>query len=482
MEDGERIEKIYRKGTRLKETLDPRFHHFIEEPMRRLEEARLKVSMRLFRPYYEEESALLWIGRHLELHPVDRKLLYHLNIISNIIHNGTGRSEIFPLYRRLPQEALGGLSKGGRRNAQASLLLRGGFAAGGKKPEGLGTSGYTAEQELLGSWAERDGCWKDFADGFLQKNGARFLSSGSEARVYLKNGYVYKTIDWNHYGTMAKVLDRISIHNAFFPETKMEVLGFGMRDDAEDNRGFCVIVKQPFVVGEIPSGPEEVHTAMKESGIDLPSFASAWCFLDKKENILLYDLHDQNIVVDKYGNVQVFDCEAFINTDPKLHGTFEIPDVKGSEAAVRRIDTILDSLLPVPMSRRWFLDTFSSPESGLAEQLDACGHIDGTVRTPTGQEYLVEADPEDPGNVLISTPTQVAAMLRGCPDIPGGKYIAVLSDLVHGKTVDTPSGPVRFSLDRGRLEKCPSQRTLKKTCRSERKINPVIESTKGMHL
>lgn len=99
----------------------------VEEPM-----------LPLFKPYLDEESALLWLSRYLEGNTVDRKVLYHLNITSNIIQNGTGRPEIFSLFKRLPQEVFGGLSKGGRRNAQASLLLRGGYGTAGKKPESVG--------------------------------------------------------------------------------------------------------------------------------------------------------------------------------------------------------------------------------------------------------------------------------------------------------------------------------------------------------
>ena len=237
----------------------------------------------LFKPYLDEESALLWLSRYLEGNTVDRKVLYHLNITSNIIQNGTGRPEIFSLFKRLPQEVFGGLSKGGRRNAQASLLLRGGYGTTRKKPESVGASGYTAEQELLGAWAERDGCWSDYADSSLMNKGAKFYTSGSEAKVYKKGGYVYKTIDWSHYGSMAKVIDRISIHNAIFPETRMEVIGFGMRDDREDNRGFSVVVRQPFVRGSIPSGPDIVHEKMREKGLDLPSFAAAWSFITESK-------------------------------------------------------------------------------------------------------------------------------------------------------------------------------------------------------
>ena len=415
-----------------------------------------------FAAYLEGESALLWISRHLEKGGVDRKLLYHLNILSNIIQNGTGKPEIFPLFKRLPQEVFGGLSKGGRRNAQASCLLRGGFVTGGKKPESIGASGYTLEQELLGAWAERDGCWSDYADSTVLKNGAKFLSSGSEARVYQKAGYVYKTIDWNHYGSMTKVLDRISIHNALFPETGMEILGFGMKDDSEDNRGFSVIVRQPFIRGRIPDGPEEVHQGMKQRGLDLPSFTASWFFLTESENVIIYDVHDQNVVIDKSGLVHVFDCEALINTDPKLHGHFVIPEITGSETAVREIDRLLDRLLPVTMDRTLFEEIYSTDENGLSRQLRALGYYDGPVHIGNNIEYLVEVNPENENEVLLSTPDKASLLLSENPEISGCPA-PVRKALSAGRAVELNGSLARLSLDKGRIVLTPIKRNISKT-------------------
>lgn len=40
-------------------------------------------------------------------------------------------------------------------------------------------------------------------------------------------------------------LDRISLHNAFFPETRLKVIGFGKTKD----NNFQILVEQPFIIG-----------------------------------------------------------------------------------------------------------------------------------------------------------------------------------------------------------------------------------------
>lgn len=52
--------------------------------------------------------------------------------------------------------------------------------------------------------------------------------------------------NYTHYIQPILALDRISIHNALFPETELHVLGFGRLKDG----AFQVIAEQPYIKGE----------------------------------------------------------------------------------------------------------------------------------------------------------------------------------------------------------------------------------------
>lgn len=423
------------------------------------------------RPYLEKESAIKWLAVHLGGGmEIDRKTMYHLNIANSITQH---EKEI---YKRIPSSRFGGLPEGGRRNVAASLLLRAGKEANGRKQEDILPSGYTREQQLVGSWAERDGCWEDYAEQALRDKGMKDLDFGSEARVLKGDGgYVYKTIDMSHYGSLEKVLDRISLHNAIFPETAMTVEGFGTRDDAETREDYVVTVRQPFVQGRAHTGPgalDEVRAQMKKRDFDLvkpvatpdeiedarrlgkpvPEYASSfWCLTPEDKSVLLYDLHDQNMVFDDKGNMLVFDCEIRLNDSPRLGGPYEIPSVEWDEDAVRRIDAFMEELVPAVKNRREFEAMYATDDNLLREQLEYTGRYEGLVCGPfDGDRWLVAVNPENNDEVLVLPKRNAGLMISILPD---GQFTPEeRSRLVNGLSITGKDGRnIAFSLDKGRV-------------------------------
>ena len=100
--------------------------------------------------------------------------------------------------------------------------------------------------------------------------------------------------------------DRISLHNAYFPETKLDVIGFG-RDDSSE---FKILVSQPFIEGQKIS-EEEIYTFMHNMGFKLNNPRN-WTYFTPE--IYLSDMHDENIIRSSSGTIFVIDCDIRLNT------------------------------------------------------------------------------------------------------------------------------------------------------------------------
>ena len=413
--------------------------------------------------YTDRESALLWLSRHLDgREDVDIKVMYHLNILNNLYD--TYQEEIIRMDARGLPSLYEGLHQGGRRNVQATALLRGVFGAIPQEPKTVLGSGYTLGQSIVGSWATRDGCWEDYADsavrasGGMRADGERDVS-GSEANVYLMPGgnFVEKVINISHYGSLRSLLERISIHNSVFPETKMEVLGFGMKDGAEHYVDYSVIVRQPYVEGRRPTS-DEIISLLKEKG-----YVNAWAkiaeafkgefdeditsiygvFTDKDRQVCLSDMHERNAYCTPGGRVVFFDCDATFNDRPSTDGKFVRPEIEGSEQSVKAIDEILSRVVPsvVPAADYFALH----PEAREA--------LIGSPVARVGDD-IVMRDPEDRTRLLLTGVESIATMLEGVTayrDDEGNDIPITPED----KEILSKGGSVRdlaFNLYRGRLD------------------------------
>ncbi|MBQ1884876.1 MAG: hypothetical protein II165_07670, partial [Bacteroidales bacterium] len=101
-------------------------------------------------------------------------------------------------------------------------------------------------------------------------------------------------------------LDRIALHNAFFPETKLTVVGFGRMQNGD----FQIIAEQNHIQGSQMTDDEIADFALK-LGFKLVN-PKNWTFATPE--IYLSDLHDENVICSKCGNIFVIDCDIRINT------------------------------------------------------------------------------------------------------------------------------------------------------------------------
>lgn len=100
-------------------------------------------------------------------------------------------------------------------------------------------------------------------------------------------------------------LDRITLHNTYFSQTGMRVIGFG--EDSGHN--FVVVVEQPFIQG-VRLSDEDIESYAGQLGYRLVD-KNSWTYAT--DDIYLSDLHDENVLLSAGGNVFVIDCDIRIN-------------------------------------------------------------------------------------------------------------------------------------------------------------------------
>ena len=131
------------------------------------------------------------------------------------------------------------------------------------------------------------------------------IAQGGEAVVYDNGNKVLKAIGLDYFIQPIFALDRISLHNAYFEETEMNVLGFGRNT----NKDFMVIVEQPFIHGKMMADTE-IATFVEQMGLKSINPRN-WTFANK--DIYLSDMHDENVLHTPDGHICVIDCDIRIN-------------------------------------------------------------------------------------------------------------------------------------------------------------------------
>ena len=217
------------------------------------------------------------------------------------------------VYKRFSPSEQHGCIEGGTNHVIASILAGAEIEADKlSAPEGS----FKREQqcgetqaERIELWAKKTECWIDNTDITLPRLLGEEIAQGGEAHVYDNGTSVVKSIGLDYFIQPILALDRITLHNAYFPATRMTVIGYG-----KDSYGmFKIIVKQPFIQG-CHMNDDEIAEYAKNLGYKLVNPRN-WTFAT--ERIYLSDMHDENVIRSPKGNVFVIDCDIRINT-PEL--------------------------------------------------------------------------------------------------------------------------------------------------------------------
>lgn len=425
----------------------------------------------IFAPFEAGESACLWLAGELSLCGLTRRAMYALNITEQVFSKHIQDGKAADIIRRMPQDAtLWGNQERNGKAVQAALLLRGNAGAGGPHPvdaDPSQTQGLIPPAALLEAWARKAGWWSDDVDGELGK-AFPYISEGGEAKVFrLSHDSVVKRITAPGAGGVQILIDRITLHNALFPDTWLTVLGFGRGPEGN----ISVVVGQPYVRG---SATNIADTALMVTdagfhlidGVRVPYtfFTGEYC---------LGDLHERNVLTDEDGEMHVIDCDVRLN-EPQLGyaGEWTVPQVEGDEEAVRQIGDVLCRIVPQSAPREAFIARYGEQCPNMRSQLESEGRYNGCVlvRREDGSECLVivQDDPEVSGNVLVMECEAARALLQSDDRFTAGEKARLATGFAvqkagcsHVLDLDTGSvrgrGPVRLKEELG--EEQPRRKT-----------------------
>ena len=218
------------------------------------------------------------------------------------------------VYQRFSPFEQHGCSAGGATHVIASLLAGAESQADRKAAQGISDFQREVEQgaqqaSCIERWAKAVGCWTDRIDESLPRLLGEQIAEGGEAVVFDHGSTIVKSIGLDYFIQPILALDRVTLHNAYFPETALTTLGYGRTADGD----FKIVVEQPFIEGSHVSD-EEISSYMRKMGFELRN-ARNWTYATP--DIYLSDMHDENVIKSATGTIFVVDCDIRINT-PEL--------------------------------------------------------------------------------------------------------------------------------------------------------------------
>ena len=130
------------------------------------------------------------------------------------------------VYQRFSPQEQHGCSAGGATNVIASLLA--GAEAGTDRQDSSALSDYqrecqlgTQQESVIEQWAKAVGVWTESVDEQLPKILGEQIAEGGEAKVYDHGSTLIKSIGLDYFIQPIFALDRIALHNTYFPETRL---------------------------------------------------------------------------------------------------------------------------------------------------------------------------------------------------------------------------------------------------------------------
>lgn len=210
------------------------------------------------------------------------------------------------LPKRLSQEEEFGRIEGGRIHVEASIVAERSFRA--TRP--ADSHATRKQEEALIKYAKEKDIWiEDYKSEF-----GEIYKSGIESDVYINPGNITVTKVNNgiQYISPLDFLDSYAAWNYLFPETKYLLKGFTLK---EGNLSF--ILEQTFIQIERGANYNELGAYFLNMGFEISTFTrfkGAWL---PKLDIWLRDLHDENAVITKGGELVFIDAIIDLNTEEK---------------------------------------------------------------------------------------------------------------------------------------------------------------------
>lgn len=272
------------------------------------------------------------IDKAIETGEWNQEALDELNNLINDIENGTKH------FKRFRPEISTSGGENSRTATKVSVVLRGSTDTSSttqwltlSERRKRDQAASPKQERIIENWAKAEGVWFDNLAEAVE--GQDLLANHtSEAVVYRsKDGTkVTKVLSLSHFNNPQLAIDRIILHNHFFPNTPMKIVGFGYDKDEEfgtdemnNNNKFRIVIEQPFVKGIKPTLEQINSVITKLSSEKLEQQKKPTTY--KNSNYIVSDLHEGNVYHLTDENKQpLYDSDgnpllAFIDTDWRLN-------------------------------------------------------------------------------------------------------------------------------------------------------------------
>lgn len=152
--------------------------------------------------------------------------------------------------------------------------------------------------------------------------------SGNENDVYLdtKDNSVYKVNNLMNSGNVTSLLERLNLHNEYFPDTKYELVGFS----GFENGDVFPVLKQRYIEGADFATPEDIDGYMRSLGFKQRDEATY-----SNGDVTISDLRPRNVLKDADGDIYVIDA------DFKKESGFAAPSINPGENVLDYAERIL---------------------------------------------------------------------------------------------------------------------------------------------
>lgn len=403
--------------------------------------------------------------------------------LANRVKQGTARiaGEIEEGSRRGSSPNYGGLP------AIAGKILNGAYKQGrGQSGEMAGGASDRKGEEVLSSdfvyaqiedWAKENKCYfteEDIAKGSLD---GEAWKNGAEAYVYRskdgKSAIKVMPFDPYYKNPVDYYLDRNRYFNDVFPDTAIEVMGYG-----RDNNGkFSIFNKQPLIEGETviehfngdgEKANEYIDNMLANMGYNKKVPHDEWgCMSDSNGKYNIFDVNYSNVIIGKDGKPHVIDAEV-LPVDYKNDGKTEIKD-NDSETHFRN-----DNDSPVSISKDApavvkHVAKVSKATGGKVKMLQSVEEVtnsEAKARLEKGEKVEGWYD-ESTGEVVLYMPNihdRYTAEKTIWHEVVGHKG---MRELFGDERFDKFLRDVWYDLDK------PENAALKKLVDEERKFNPL---------
>lgn len=145
-------------------------------------------------------------------------------------------------------------------------------------------------------YAKEVGLWIPFDDTLKWRK----LSGGNENEVFLSdNSHIYKINNLMNDGGILPLLERILLHNRYFPETFYELVGFtGM-----EGRSVFPVLRQQYIRRGIEVDAPEIEAYMLKLG-----FRKTGDYSYTNGEVSIDDLRPRNVLKDANGTFYIIDA------------------------------------------------------------------------------------------------------------------------------------------------------------------------------